>query len=721
MFSLLLAVLILLSAYSLGTGLLRKADRLVLDPWPHKLLFRAGLGYGALAYAMLLCGSVGLAKAAVAWLLVLGGIAFGAPALMAELKAKRAMAQRTADTPVDFGHEVHHPHLWDGGSWPRLLSLLGGVVLALLALGAILNALAPPVAYDDLTYHLAAPKVYARTGHVGVLPYDHHTAFPFTLEMLYTIGLLLGGAGVAKLINTCFWGLTLLAVFSLGDAMFGRRTAWLATLLYAATPLVWYQSGTAYTEFGFALYQLLAFVALVDYLNLRASAVTVSGDGVMRVKDRQPQWIWIGGLCCGLTYGLKYTGLLTAVYVAGVILFLGWRDGLRPKAIRADVLKLLTVAALVALPWVVRTWAATGNPVFPFADGIFHSPQWSDDRAAMYDSSQKAFGRSYAWGGMGLVDTEPTETSHRSLGRLLTVPWHLTFHVDWFYDRGLNYDGKAFVGPLWLAMLPVWLVGWLVLRRRSSAVEYREERDETVTQVYRKEFGRDVPVADTRSITEHVTIPPGRPLGLLLAHWLFIGGLWFSSMQYARYLVPHLALWSLGIAWAADGLLRLRWSAAVATIAIVLQLAAGLSYGLTGSFRALQVAAGGMTAERFVAGAVPAYRAMQWLNDTAAPDDVVALYGEPRGYWLDRPYVWAERGHSTIIPDAARASSDQYLDYLRDKLGVRYVLINETIFPTDRTEGDDDVALIGQGVANGRLTSAWRDIGTRVMVYRLDG
>lgn len=719
MLAILLAGLLFAAAYSLGTALLRQADRLVLDPWPHKLLFRAGLGYGALAYAMLLAGSVGLAKAPVAWLLVLGGLATGVPALRSEARARRTMAARTADTPVAFEHQVTHPQFWDGGSWPRVLSLLAGVVLTLLALGAVLNSLAPPVAYDDLTYHLAAPKVYARTGHVTVLPYDHHTAFPFTLEMLYTIGLLLGGAGVAKLVHTTFWMMSLLAIYALGDALFGRRTAWLATLLYAATPLVWYQSGTAYTEFGFALYQLLAFLALIDYLNLRATAVSVSGQGVMTVKARQPQWIWCCGLCCGLTYGLKYTGLLTAVYAAGVVLYLGWRDGLRRQAIRVDLFKLVAVAALVALPWIVRTWAATGNPVFPFAHGLFHSPQWSDDRAAMYDSAQKAFGRAFMFGGNGLVETEPNPNSHRSLARLVTVPWHLTFHPDWFFDRGLNYDGKAFVGPLWLALLPAWLLGWLAFSRRSSAVEYRESRDETVTQVYRKEFGREVPVTQTRRIVAQVTIPPGRPLGLLLAHLVMIGLLWFVSMQYGRYLVPHLALWSLGVAWAADGLLRLRLSAVVVTILAAMQLLAGLSYGLTGSFRALQVAVGGMTPERFVQGAVPAYRAMQWLNEHGRPEDVVALYGEPRGYWLDLPYLWAERGHSTIIPESARTDATTYLDYLRDQLGVRYALVNENLFATDRTEGDDDVAFIGQGIASGRLTSVWRDIGTRVLVYRL--
>ena len=718
MIDLMLAALLLAGAYSLGAALLRKADRLVFDPWPRKLLFRTGLGFGALAYLMLLLGSLGLVKVWAAWLLVLGALLAGIPALLAEWRARQAMAARTADTPVDFEHQTHWPHLWPGGGWPRALSLVGGLVIGLLALGAVLNALAPPVAYDDLTYHLAAPKVFVRTGHVAVLPYDHHTAFPFTMEMLYTIGLLLHGPGVAKLIHTIFWALSLLAIHSLGSGLFGPRTGWLATLLYAATPLVWYQSGTGYTEFGFALYQLLAILALTDCLNLRAHAVTVSGDGTMTVKPRQPQWVWICGLCCGLAYGFKYTGVLTVVFVALVVFWLGRRDGLRGQAIRVDLIKLVGVAAIVASPWVIRTWVATGNPVFPFADGVFHSPHWSEDRAEMYQGAQQAFGRAFRFTDQGLAETEPTSTSHRALGRLISVPWHLTFHPDWFFDRGLNYDGKAATGPLWLAMLPVWLLALLAIRQWPSATSYHETRDETVRQVYKPEFGREVPVAETREIVEHVTIPPGRPLRIVLAHLLLIGLLWFYSMQYGRYLVPHLALWSIGIAWAADGLLRLRLSAVAVTLAIALQLAGGLSYGLAGSYRALQVAAGGLTRDQFVQGALPAYGAMQWINETTNASDVIALYGEPRGYWLDRPYLWAERGHSTVIPDSVRSDSSTYLNYLRDELGVRYALIYEPVFPTDRTTGDDDVALVGQGIADGQLQEVYRDDARHVAVYR---
>jgi hypothetical protein len=120
-----------------------------------------------------------------------------------------------------------------------------------------------------------------------------------------------------------------------------------------------------------------------------------------------------------------------------------------------------------------------------------------------------------------------------------------------------------------------------------------------------------------------------------------------------------------------------------------------------------------------VQGALPAYGAMQWLNQHAAEDEVVALYGEPRGYWLDRPYLWAERGHSTIIPDTARTDYETYLRYLRDELGVRYALIYEPVFPTDRTEGEDDVALVGQGIAAGRLSEVYRDAARHVVVVRV--
>ncbi|NUP99122.1 MAG: hypothetical protein HUU35_04605, partial [Armatimonadetes bacterium] len=609
------------------------------------------------------------------------------------------------------------------GAWPAPLGSLALLAVGSLTAAGVVLALAPPAAYDDLTYHLAAPKVYLRTGAVRILPYDHHTAFPFTLEMLYTLALLVGNAATAKLLHAACWLLSLLAIFVLGRDHLGPRTGWLATLIFATTPLAFSEVGTAYNEFGYSLYQLLAWLCLFDYLNLRSHAVRFAADGSAAPKARQAAWLPLCGVFAGLIYGTKYTGALSIAFLLAAVVVLGRRDGLRRQAIRADSLAFLLIAGLVASPWVLRTWLGTGNPVFPFAHGLFQSPYWSDERAGAYQGAQQEFGRSFVYTPEGLQVTEPSAGSHRRLGRLLAAPWHLTFSPDWFFDRGLNFDGKARLGPAYLAGGLAAIVFWLLLlwryRHQRSLASYQEQRDEQTRLVYKQEFGREVPVPTTRAITERVTVDTRRVQGLLLAHVLFFGLVWFVTMQYSRYLLPHLALWALLAAAGADGMLRLPLAGAAASVVLAMQVIGGLAFALTASFPALRVQLGGLTAEQYAAAPLPAWRAMAWINANTPPEAKVILYGEPRGYWLDRAYLWGERGHHTLIPDSARQSMAAYLAYLKEQLGVTHALVYEAVFPTDRATGGDDIALVTQAIRQGRLREVYRDERRPVVVYEL--
>ncbi|MBI2302629.1 MAG: hypothetical protein HYU66_27300 [Armatimonadetes bacterium] len=759
MLRLLLLALILVSAWSVGTAIFARAPRVVLDGLARKLVFRLGLGLGAIAYVVMALGWLGWLRPGVGWGVILVGLAVGLRDVLGELKAARRMRLRTSQTPVSFGRLVAFPHVLPGGAWPRWADLALGVVLLLVVGAGLVIAVAPPVAYDDLTYHLAAPKVYARTGTVCILPYDHHTSFAFTLEMLYTLALLVGDAPLAKLLHTVFWLLTLLAIDVLGREHLGPRTGRLAVLFYALTPLCFSPVGTAYNEFGFALYQLLAWLAFLEYVNHRVTAVSsggathsatpslprrgqgevqsasgstgphpspllgkergpdsAGGDSGFAPAARQPQWRWVVGLTAGLTTGCKLTGGLLVAFLVAAAVVLGRRDGVVRKAVCSDALVMLLTAALVAAPWLVRTWMVTGNPVFPFGQHVFHSPLWSDDRAEGYTRAQHDFGQRLD---ERLRPTETDPDAHRRWSRLPGVAWHVTFSPTWFYDRGNNGDGKARLGPVYLAFgLPA-LLGWLLLLRARPPASYGEERDETTEEVYSPEFRRNVPVPRTQAITERVTLDTARAIGLLLAYTTLEGVFWFASMQYSRYLIPHLALWALLAAWGADGLLRLRFSAAAAALAVAVHVYAGLAFVLVASFFALQVQLGGLAAGDYASLGTPAYGMMQWINANTPADAKVIVYGEPRAYWLDRDYRWGERGHSTLIPDSVRSNPDAYADWLVKELHITHALVNEPIFPTNRTEGGDDVAAVTSAIERGRFRLVCRDERHRVAVYEI--
>jgi hypothetical protein len=84
-------------------------------------------------------------------------------------------------------------------------------------------------------------------------------------------------------------------------------------------------------------------------------------------------------LFCGALLGLGFFGKLTAIFglVAIVLAFVGSRASRAGRGSRlARELGLLSAAALLAgLPFLARNLFATGNPVFPWFNEIFHSPR----------------------------------------------------------------------------------------------------------------------------------------------------------------------------------------------------------------------------------------------------------------------------------------------------------------------------------------------------------
>jgi hypothetical protein len=84
------------------------------------------------------------------------------------------------------------------------------------------------------------------------------------------------------------------------------------------------------------------------------------------------------------------------------------------------------------------------------------------------------------------------------------------------------------------------------------------------------------------------------------------------------------------------------------------------------------------------------YSACEIINETAPADAKVALYAEPRGYYLDRDYLWAERGHSALIR-YERVESGEDLVWEWRRLGVTHVMINLALFP-DISQSDDPLA-----------------------------
>lgn len=236
--------------------------------------------------------------------------------------------------------------------WPRRPEKLApwqAALAALLAFGAfhvLVNALAPPVGWDALAYHLAIPRFYLDADAVRPLPWLLHSHWPHLMEMVYAVPLSLGRESCAALVHALFCAGLVLTVFRVGREEGGAAAGWTAAALLAAQPVFLEVAAEPHCDGVLALFHLLACLALWRWSK-------EGGKGLLAAA----------GLCSGLAAACKLQGLALTGALAAWLLF----DSRR----RAGAAAFLGWAALPAAPWYVKTWLASGNPVWPFYPAIF--------------------------------------------------------------------------------------------------------------------------------------------------------------------------------------------------------------------------------------------------------------------------------------------------------------------------------------------------------------
>lgn len=293
---------------------------------------------------------------------------------------------------------------------PASLALLLG--LAFLAYTALLPALGPEVEFDARWYHLAVPYHYALQG--GFFDVVRVTgiasaAFPPYQETLYAGLIPILGTIAPKLLH--WWDAVLAAAFlvhfcraHLGSTVTGL----LAALIFLGTPVVSWSMGTASNDLPLAL---LALVALHCYLRWRG--------------ERARGWLVAAGVVGGYSIGVKPFGAITLVLIAVAALYDLRRS---PREMAGSLAALALPAAALCVPWLVRSYQLTGDPVFPALYKTFRTPYWGD-------ASQ-----SYAAAAYTLYGAQ-----HSLLG-FVRLPYDLTFNPDAY---------RSVVGPLFLALLPL--------------------------------------------------------------------------------------------------------------------------------------------------------------------------------------------------------------------------------------------------------------------------
>lgn len=327
--------LVVAASWGLGSSALRlsRRPRVPSSGIAHTVAITVGLG-------ILICGLQWLAIAglllrpAVAALLALGWGLFllqlaawqRAPAMAGEAAAQQSapdahFAQRCASAAV-----------------------------LLLALPTLVAPLSPPLAWDEVMYHLPHARAWADSGHLSVNAWLRYPWFPYNFDLLFAAALLFGSDVLPHLLHGLAGWLTALLVYQLGARYLDRVQGCIATLLW-----IWLSRGEydqAYIDMGVALFVLGAGASFLLWQTSQAR-----------------RWIAAGAFCLGVAVGTKYQalGVLPLFVVALAI------QDRRPAT-------WLVAGAAFALPcayWYIRNAVATGDPIAPIGGPLFGFTDWS--------------------------------------------------------------------------------------------------------------------------------------------------------------------------------------------------------------------------------------------------------------------------------------------------------------------------------------------------------
>jgi hypothetical protein len=355
------AVLWILAALGLGTVALPALPTALRLP-----AFRLPLGVATLIVVDLVLGGLGLlgrGHETISWLAVLAPAGLGIGVI-----ARRRTGGDGPSTSRD-------------DPWRLVIPL--GIPIGVLLLAATSTPgwlwASEFGGYDALSYHLQLPREWWFAGGIVETPHNAYGYLPGGVSAAFLhVMTLVGDPSEAAI--SCQILVALLTIVA-ADATVTLATVWaeddedstrvvprLAMLALLATPWVIVTGSLAYDEAA-----VMLATATAAALVMRASGESVAKAGDIRIGA-------ILGVVLGAAVLAKASSGVLVVLPIGVLSAVLIPSRRWPLI----VLGTLLGGVAVCLPWLLLHWTWTGNPVFPFAAGLFGAGDWSDEQMTRF-------------------------------------------------------------------------------------------------------------------------------------------------------------------------------------------------------------------------------------------------------------------------------------------------------------------------------------------------
>ncbi len=416
-----------------------------------RVTFSAAVGFAALVMIASALGVPGLFRPLPLRILLAVFTVAGLWRLPAEAPHLRAFAQEVAR-----------------GLRREPLACLPLAVTAIFCWFALLYTAAPETAFDAVMVYLPYPQEFLRRGTFSLVEL-YRGNIPLYGVVFFTLGQvlhsdLLRSETSARMFNFLTFPGVLFATAALARTAC-RNLA--RPVFYVALAVCWvatcrilgYHATICYPDLGVVLWSTLAIQAAMRLLEARHSHPAQAPWILKR------NWAVLTGWFAGMAAGIKFSGMYWIILcglaiVAGYTFFpedssadssadgaaaKGTGEGPRfavwsaslPARLReglAVATIFAAVGAAVFLPWLIRNWINTGDPLHPAFQHLLRHPA-IDLKDARADLA----------GGLNRSRLPFT------IGNLLAIPWWMTFGADRFVGT---------VGPVLLWTLPFLVLGW---------------------------------------------------------------------------------------------------------------------------------------------------------------------------------------------------------------------------------------------------------------------
>ncbi len=295
-----------------------------------KFLFSIGLGFGIFAFLIFGLGQISFLYASVVYFIL-----FFLTIIL--ILFKEETLYKRGNLPLNF------------------ISISMFFVLSIVGIVNILGALTPELRHDSLQYHLSVPHYYMLHHQMLDIPYLIYHFYSLNMEMLYTMALLIHGAALAKLIHAGMAILSVYGIYVLSKRYFPFPVSLLSATLFYSLPQVAWMSSTTFNENGWMFYGVLSVMTWFHWW------------------DTQDQrWLYLAGIYCGLGMTIKLIVIVFYPFLLSLAtIYIITRQKTWSQYYQVIIFSLLMV--LPVIPWLLRNYIYTANPVFPLLSNVFQS------------------------------------------------------------------------------------------------------------------------------------------------------------------------------------------------------------------------------------------------------------------------------------------------------------------------------------------------------------